>query len=149
MALKDKISEDLKTAMKSGDRLRLETLRMIRAAIIEMDKRGLGREMTGEEEVSVLLSAAKKRKEAIEEFTKGGRQDLADKEAKELEIINEYLPRPLSREEAESIVSRIIADMGASSAKDFGKVMPVAMKELKGKIEGKIVQEIVRTKLRT
>ncbi len=147
MSLKNRISEDLKAAMKSGDKVCLETLRMIRAQIIEMDKRGLNREMTEEEELSVLLSASKKRKEAIEEFRKGGRQDLVDKETKELGIINEYLPKPLTREEAESVVGRIISEVGASSAKDLGKVMSVAMKELKGKVDGKIVQEIVKSRL--
>lgn len=147
MSLKNRISGDLKAAMKSGDKIRLDTVRMIRAQIIEMDRRGLNREMTEEEEISVLLSASKKRKEAIEEFRKGGRQDLVDKEIKELGIINEYLPKPLTREEVESVVGRIISEAGAGSAKDLGKVMSVAMKELKGKVDGKVVQEIVKSRL--
>ena len=93
------------------------------------------------------MTAAKKRKEAIEMYEKGGRADLAGQEQRELEIINTYLPRPMSKEEAEQLVNKIIAQTGATSAKDFGKVMPLAMKELKGRIDGKVVQDVVRQKL--
>jgi uncharacterized protein YqeY len=144
MSLKDKISEDLKSAMKSGDVIRRETLRTIRAAIIELDKRGVHREPTEEEELQVIIGATKKRREAIELFEKGGRKDLVDQEMKELEIINEYLPRQLTLQEVESRIQDIIAQVGTNSAKDFGKVMPVVMKELRGKAEGKLIQETVR-----
>jgi uncharacterized protein YqeY len=80
-------------------------------------------------------------------YQKAGRTDLADQEQRELEIINEYLPKQMSREEAEDIVKKIIQEVGAVSAKDFGKVMPAAMKELKGKIDGKVVQEVVKQQL--
>ena len=80
-------------------------------------------------------------------YEKGGRADLAEQEQRELEIISSYLPKPMSKEEAEQLVSTIIAQTGATSAKDFGKVMPLAMKELKGKIDGKVVQDVVRQKL--
>jgi uncharacterized protein YqeY len=103
--------------------------------------------MTEEEEVSLLLSEAKRRKESIGEFAKGGRSDLVEKESKELEIVNEYLPRPMSREEAGRVVEHIIHDMGDTSAKEFGRIMGLAMKELRGKIDGKIVQEIVKGRL--
>jgi uncharacterized protein YqeY len=149
VSLKERISEDLKRAMKSGDKVRLSALRMIRARILEMDKRGLNREMTEEEEVSLVLSEAKKRRESIDEFTKGGRNDLVEKESKELEIVNEYLPKPLSREEARNVVEHIIKDLGGISGREFGKIMALAMKELRGKIDGKIVQEIVKSKLET
>jgi uncharacterized protein YqeY len=147
MTLKDKINEDLKTAMKAGDKTRTETLRMLRAAIIEMDKRGVGREMTEEEEMGVLLSEVKKRKESVEEFEKAGRSELVEEEKRKLHIINEYLPKQLLREEVETIIARIIGEAGATSTKDFGKVMPTAMKELKGKTDNKLIQEIVRAKL--
>ncbi len=147
MTLTERIHQDLKAAMKAGDPVLLNTIRSIRAQIIELSKRGTGTEITPDDETSILLGAAKKRKEAIEMYEKGKRQDLADQEKRELEIINGYLPKPLTKEEAERIIQKIIADSGAASSKDFGKVMPLAMKELKGKLDGKFIQEIVRQKL--
>jgi len=147
MALAEKINDDLKAAMKSGDSIKLNTIRSIRTRIIEFSKRGTGSNITPEDEMTILLSEAKKRKEAIEMYQKAGRTDLSDQEQRELEIINEYLPKQMSREEAGEIVKKIIKEVGATSAKDFGKVMPAAMKELKGKIDGKIVQEVVKQQL--
>ncbi|MGD0339371.1 MAG: GatB/YqeY domain-containing protein [Bacteroidota bacterium] len=144
MSLKEKISKDLTSAMKSGDVIRRETLRTLRAAFIELDKRGVKREPTEEEELQVIIGATKKRKEAIEQYEKAGRKDLVDQETKELAIINEYLPQQLTLQEVESRIQEIIAQTGASSAKDFGKVMPVAMKELRGKVDGKIIQATVK-----
>ena len=145
MALLDKIGEDLKSAMKAGAKLRLETLRTVRAGLLEkqVEKRPSGG-MTAEDEITVLLAAAKKRKEAIEIYRQNGRNDLADTEQKELEIIQEYLPKQMTAEEIESVVKRIISETGASAPTDFGKVMPLAMKELKGKCDGKMVQETVK-----
>ena len=147
MALTEKINDDLKAAMKSGDSIKLNTIRSIRSKIIELSKRGTGSTMTPEDELTILLSEAKKRKEAIEMYQKGGRTDLSDQEQRELEIINEYLPKQMSREEAGDMVKKKIQEVGAISGKDFGKVMPAAMKELKGKIDGKVVQEIVKEQL--
>jgi uncharacterized protein YqeY len=112
-----------------------------------MDKSGLNREMTEEEEIQLLRRQVKMRKESIELFESGGRMDLVEKEKKQLEIIMEYMPKPMSNEEAEKIVIKIIEETGANSQKDFGKVMGAAMKELKGKIDGKIVQEMIKSKL--
>jgi uncharacterized protein YqeY len=147
MALSEKINDDLKAAMKSGDSIKLNTIRSIRSRIIELSKRGTGSSITIEDELTILLSETKKRKEALEMYQKAGRTDLADQEQRELEIINEYLPKQMSKEEAEDIVKKIIQEVGAVSAKDFGKVMPAAMKELKGKIDGKVVQEVVKQQL--
>ncbi len=146
MSLQEQISTDLKNAMKSGDRLRLETLRSLRAALLEkqIERRGGGATMSPEDEVAVLLSAAKRRKESIEQFGRGGRQDLVDQESSELAIIQEYLPRQMSRDEVRKTLEAIIVETGARSAADFGKVMPAAMKELKGKADGKVVQELVK-----
>lgn len=145
MTLIDKISEDLKVAMKSGDKLRLETLRTIKAGFLEkqVEKRPNGG-ISNEDEISVLISAAKKRKESIEIFRNAGRNDLADQEEKELGIIQEYLPKQLSSVEIEEIVRNKIIEIGAVGARDFGKVMPNVMKELKGKADGKLVQETVK-----
>ena len=147
MTLTEKINDDLKAAMKSGDSIKLNTIRSIRSKIIELSKRGTGSTMTPEDELTILLSEAKKRKEAIEMYQKAGRADLFEQEQRELEIINEYLPKQMSREEANDIVKKIIIEVGAGSSKDFGKVMPAAMKELKGKIDGKVVQEVVKQQL--
>jgi len=147
MALTEIINEDLKAAMKSGDSVKLNTIRSIRAQMIELAKRGTGTSITPEEEVSSLLASAKRRKEAIEMYEKAGRNDLADQEKRELDIITAYLPKQMSREEVEILVQKIIGNIGATSLKDFSKVMPIAMKELKGKIDGKIVQEVVKQQL--
>ena len=147
MALTEIINEDLKAAMKSGDSVKLNTIRSIRAQMIELSKRGTGTSITPEEELTALLAAAKKRKEAIGIYEKAGRNDLADQEKRELDIISTYLPKQMRREEVEVIVKKIIGDIGATSSKDFSKVMPVAMKELKGKIDGKVVQEVVKQQL--
>ncbi|HAL56186.1 MAG TPA: glutamyl-tRNA amidotransferase [Bacteroidetes bacterium] len=147
MSLNERINSDMKEAMKSGERTRLETLRTIRAHIIELQKRGTGAEITVDDELSVLMTAVKKRKEAIELYDKAGRTDLAEQERRELDIISTYLPRQVSREDAERLIGQIIVDAGATTAKDFGKVMPLAMRDLKGKFDGKTVQEIVKAKL--
>ena len=97
--------------------------------------------MNEEDELAVLNSAAKRRKESIELFLAGGRKEMADQEAEELAIIQEYLPRPMTAQEVEDVVRRVIQEAGASGAKDFGKVMPAAMKQLKGKADGKHVHE--------
>jgi uncharacterized protein len=146
MTLKEKISEDMKSAMKSGDRIRLETLRTLRAVLLEreIEKRGAGPAMTPEDELGVLTSAAKKRRESIEQFQKGGRMDLVDQESKELAIIQEYLPKQMSVEELTSLVKGVIAETAAASAADFGRVMPGVMKLAKGKADGKVVQDLVR-----
>ncbi|MBI2429284.1 MAG: GatB/YqeY domain-containing protein [Ignavibacteriales bacterium] len=147
MNLKDKITEDLKSAMKSGEKLRIETLRMLRAQILEFEKSGMNRAMTDDDDMKILLSSVKKRKESIEQYEKAGRKELADQELKEIEIIQAYLPKQMTKEEAEIVIVKVIAEVGATSVKDFGKVMPAVMKELKGKVDGKIINEIVKQKL--
>ncbi len=151
MTLKETLSDHIKNAMLQKDALRLGTLRMIKAKLLEKevekrtspDKVGV----TAEDEMQVLISSAKMRKESIEEFEKAGRKDLADKERAELEIIQEYLPKQMSREEVEKIVNELAASLGAQTQKDFGKLMGAVMKELRGKVDGKIVQEVVKAKL--
>lgn len=149
MNLRERVSEDLKSAMKKGDKVRLETLRTMRAVLLEkeIEKRGAGPGMTPEDEVATLTSAAKKRKESIELFTKGGRPELARQEELELAIIQEYLPRQLTEEEISVFVAEAIAGTGAAGPGDFGKVMPLVMKQVKGKADGKVVQELVRKAL--
>ena len=103
--------------------------------------------MTAEDEMQVLMISAKMRKESIEEFDKAGRKDLADKERAELEIIEKYLPKQMSRDEIVRLVSELAAQLGVQSQKDFGKLMGAAMKELRGKADGRTVQEVVKERL--
>lgn len=143
MNLKEKINEDLKNAMKSGEKLKLETIRSIRALILEFEKSGTGKELTPEEEVRMLSTAVKKRKDSAEQYRGGGRIDLAEKEEAEMNIILEYLPKQLNEEEVTAKVKELAAQLGASTKADFPKLMPAAMKELKGMADGKMVKSIV------
>ena len=147
MALTQQINSDLKAAMKSGDKTKLETLRMLRAQIIEFEKKGFNREMNDDDELGILISAAKKRKEAIDQYTAAGRMDLAEQESKELEIISAYLPKQMSREEAAAVVAVLIVQTGAAGLREMSKVMPLAMKELKGKVDSKVISDLVKEKL--
>ena len=142
MNLKGKINEDLKSAMKEGDKTRLTTVRSIRALILEFEKSGSGKELTAEEEIKLLSSAAKKRKDSIEQFKNAGRNDLADKEEAELNILMSYLPKQLSEEEIDIEVKR-----NAGSKEDFPRLMPEVMKQLKGKADGKMVKKSVENYL--
>ena len=143
MGLREKINEDMKTAMKSGDKIRLETIRSVRALILEFDKSGANRELTPDDEIAMLSTGVKKRKESVEMFTKAGRMDLADKESAEFKILQEYLPKQLSEEEIISEIKTIAAEVGVSTKADFAKLMPAAMKQLKGKTDGKTVKALV------
>ena len=140
MNLKEKINEDLKSAMKEGDKTKLTTVRSIRALILEFEKSGTGKELTGEEEIKLLSSAAKKRKDSIEQFKNAGRDDLAEKEEAELNILMSYLPKQLTEEEIDKEVKRIGEEINAKSKDDFPKLMPEVMKQLKGKADGKLVK---------
>lgn len=150
MSLKDRISDEIKTAMKAKDKLRLETVRGIKKVILEResDIRAKGRKsLNEEEELAVVMQLAKQRRDSIKQFTEAGRDDLADKESKELAILEEYLPAQLSDAEVEAAVDEIIAQVGASGPRDMGKVMGPVMKKLQGKADGGKVQAIVKTKL--
>jgi hypothetical protein len=144
MALAETINEQMKTAMKSGDKLRLETLRSLRALILEFEKSGAGRAMTEEDEQKMLLTASKKRKDAIEQFRNAGRTEAADKEAAELAIIQEFLPKQMNEAEVETAVKAIIESTGAKTPQEVGKVMGAAMKELRGKADGNLVQAVAK-----
>jgi uncharacterized protein YqeY len=143
MSLTDRINQELKDAMKSGNKIRLETIRSIRALILEFEKSGIGKELAAEDELKMLLSAAKKRKESIEQFRNAGRTELAEKEEAELKIIEEFLPKQLSVEEIKNEIKKIASEIGASAKEDFVKLMPASVKALKGKADGKQIKEIV------
>jgi hypothetical protein len=150
MSLKDTIGEDIKTAMKAKDKIRLETVRSIKKAILEKEVslRPSGQDsLTEEQEIELLAQQAKQRRDSIEQYRNGGREDLAAKEAEELKIIESYLPKQLDDEELNTIIEEIIASVEATNIKDLGKVMGVAMKQLKGKADGKKIQTLVKDKL--
>ncbi|NTU93478.1 MAG: GatB/YqeY domain-containing protein [Chlorobiaceae bacterium] len=150
MSLKERIDLELKESLKSGDKCRLNTIRSIRAAFLEKEvsvRVGGKAVLSDEQELEVLVSLAKKRRDAIEQFTAGNRADLAENEAAELKVIEEYLPAPVSDEEVESVIREIVARSGATSMKDMGKVMGEAMKALKGKADGTKVQNVVKSML--
>lgn len=147
MSLTETINEQLKTAMKSGDKLRLETLRSLRAGILEFEKSGVDRAMTPDDEFKILNSAAKKRKDAIEQYEAVGRTDAAEQERSELAIIMEFLPEQMSREEIAAAVSDIARQIGASQQSDFGKLMGAATKALKGKADGSAIQQAAKALL--
>lgn len=150
MSLKDQIGEDIKTAMKAKDKVRLETVRSIKKLILEKEStiRAEGQEeLTEAQELDLLTYLAKQRRDSVEQYRAAGREDLAEAEAQELAIIEEYLPQQLSDEEIAAEIDRIIAEVGASSPKEMGKVMGPAMQQLKGKADGKKVQEMVKSKL--
>jgi len=150
MSLKDRISEDIKTAMKAKDKVRLETVRSIKKVILEKEVsvRPQGQEsLTESQETEVLVQQAKQRREAIEMFRQAGRDDLVEQQVQELAIIEEYLPKQLSDEEVGAVVDEVMALVGASSIKDMGKVMDPVMQQLKGKADGQKIQAIVKAKL--
>lgn len=148
MALIEQINDDLKEALKAGDSFTVEVLRGVNAVFknksIEKRGKGLEEELKEEEVLEILGREVKKRKEAIDLYLQGGRSELAEKENKEIELIQKYLPKQLSREEVEKVVEEVI---NRAESKDFAVVMKEAMGELKGKADGKIVSEVVREKL--
>jgi hypothetical protein len=146
MNLQEKLNEDYKAAMKSGDKLRVETLRLLRAQLKDA-KINKMEALTPEEEIAALSNAAKKRREAIEMYKQGGRNDLLEKEAAELAIISSYLPQALSTDEITQIIDTAIKETGAAAAGDLGKVMGKIMPQVKGRADGKLVQQMVRERL--
>ncbi len=144
MPLKQQLSDDLKQAMLAGDDLRKSTLRMLIAAIGNAEVAGSTRqELTDAEVMQVLSKQAKQRRESIEEFKKGNRQDLADKEEAELCVLETYLPSRMSREEVEAEAKKVVAETGASGPSDKGKVMKELMTRLAGQADGRDVNEVV------
>lgn len=144
MGLEQKINEEMKEAMKSGQKERLETLRSIRAAIIEFSKSGIDREMNNEDEIKILNMLAKRRKDSIDMYASAGRNDLKEKEEFELTVIQEFLPPQLSDDEIKEIIQGVVTETGATSPKDMGKVIGASMKKLSGKADGTKVQQIVK-----
>src|SRR5688572_1886649 len=147
MSLEQTLSADIVTAMEAKDQTKLTALRMLKTALTNKSIEK-GRALDGAEELQVVSTLVKQRRDSIEQFTKGGRQDLADKEQAEITILNGYLPASASDEEVAAAVDAAVAETGATSAKDMGKVMKAVMAALSGKtVDGKKVSEAVKARL--
>lgn len=146
---KQDLQNELKESMLARDELKTSVLRMLLSAInyYEINKGGAGYEATDEDVLSVIQNQAKQRKDSIEQFEKGQRQDLADKEKKELELLQKYLPEQMSEDQVRTIVKETIEQTGATSMQDMGKVMGALMPKLKGKADGGLVSKIVKEEL--
>jgi uncharacterized protein YqeY len=145
MSLEQKIMADLKTAMLAKDEKSLRSLRAIKAAILlAKTSEGAAGEIKEEDEVKLLQKLVKQRKDSLEIFQQQNRTDLAQKEQEEIEVIEKFLPKQLSGEELKAIIAAIIAETGASSPADMGKVMGVATKQLAGKADGKAISAVVK-----
>ena len=146
MILFDRLTEEMKKAMKSREQEKLAIIRLLRGYIKNesIDKR---RDLSEEEEIAVLNSAAKKRKESIQAFREGNREDLVQKEEYELKVINSYLPQPRTHAEILTIIDAAIAQVGAKTLNDLGKVMPLVMQQVKGRADGKEINALVRSRL--
>ena len=143
MPLVDEIQKDMYKAMKEKEKERINALRNIigKLKYRYIDK---GDKLTEQEEIKVIQSLAKQRRESIEMYKQGGRNDLVETETKELSIIEEYLPQAMSEEEVRRLVRETVKETGAESMSDLGKVMPLVMKKGAGKVDGKIAQEMLR-----
>jgi len=143
---KSQISDDLKTALRSGDKLRLSVLRLLSALIKnrEVEKRG---PLTDAEILQAIIASCKQRQDSIEQFKQGGRADLVEKESAELSILQSYLPAPLTGDELRALIRQAIQDTQAASPKDMGKVMAALMPKVTGRADGKAVSALVREML--
>lgn len=146
---KQKLQEELKQAMLAKDELKKSVLRMLLSAInyYEIQKGGAGYETSDEDVLAVIQKEVKQRKDSIEQFKIGNRQDLVDKETRELEILQTYLPKQMTEEEIREIVKEIISQIGATTVTDMGKVMAVVMPKLKGRADGSLVSQLVKQEL--
>ncbi len=158
MALKQKLYDDLKASMKNGDKVRLSVIRMVQSTLKnrEIDDRvkpadpndkRTPEQKDDENVLSVLKTLLKQRKDSIEQFAAGGRQDLVDQETAEMKILESYLPQQMTREELEPVVSAMIQATGASTAKDMGTVMKAVMAKIQGRADGKLISDLVKAKL--
>lgn len=150
MSIKEKILNDIKESMKAKQADRLRVLRSLKAKLMEKEiseRKGGEATISDEQAVEVLMKAAKQRKESIEQFEKGGRDDLAAKEKKELEVIDDYLPKMMSEDEIRTKAINKIDELGASGMEDMGKVMGALMPELKGKADGSLISSVVKEEL--
>lgn len=147
MSLMEKLTADMKEAMKSGEKERLSVIRLVRGAVRQAEIDGK-KTLNDDEIISVITKEVKMRRDSIEEFERGGRMDLVEKTQAEIAILMPYLPDQLTVDEVKQIVQTAVAEVGATTAKDMGKVMGVLMPRVKGRADGKLVNEIVRSFLK-
>lgn len=145
-SLSDQIMADMKQAMKDKDKIKLNTVRMIKSALMN-EKIKLGHDLSADEELTVLNREKKQREESIAEFTKAKRDDLVNSTKKELAVVEKYMPKQLSKEELDDIVKKTVSDVGAKSKSDFGKVMKALMPKIKGRADGKEASALVKNHL--
>ncbi|HEY4485579.1 MAG TPA: GatB/YqeY domain-containing protein [Nitrospiria bacterium] len=145
MSLQQRITDEMKTAMRDGDSLRVSVIRMLRASFKnkEIDK-GKGETLTEQDVLEIVVSAVKQHKDSIDQFQKGGRMDLVSKEEKELEILQAYLPKSLSLDELRETARILIKEIGAQGPKDMGKVMKALMPQVTGRVDGSAVSQVVK-----
>lgn len=146
MSLADKLSQDLKQAMKDKDKTRLSVIRMVRAAVMNRQIE-TGTPLTDDEMVSIVQKELKQRQDSLQAFESAGRSDLIQAVKLEIEILHEYMPAQLSDEELQQIVADIIAEVGATSKGDMGRVMSAVMPKVRGRADGKRVQQAVQSRL--
>jgi uncharacterized protein YqeY len=146
MGLEERLVEEMKQAMKSNDKAKLSTIRMIRSAVKNKEIE-LRKPLDDDSIFRVIQGMVKKSEESIEQFKAGGRMDLVEKETKEIEIMKSFLPQPLSREEVLKVIDQTIEETKASSLKDLGKVMKTLMPKLGGKVDGTLVNQLVKERL--
>jgi len=141
--LREQVTKDMATALKAGEKDKLSTLRMLLSAVKykEVDAK---HQLSDEEVIAVISTLLKQRQDSVEQFRKGGREDLVEKESKEIEFLRAYLPPQLSEEEVRDIIKKAAAETGAAGQKDMGKLMKVVMPQVKGKADGKLVNDIVK-----
>ena len=148
MSLRDRLTEDLKLAMKARDQLRMDVIRMIKAAVLNKEVE-IKKDLDDAEMSRIMTTMIKQRKESVEQFEKGQRAELAAKERQEISIIEAYLPKAISPDELDRTVDAVIRESGATSAKDMGAVMKAVMARLAGQpVDGKHVSDLVRSKLK-
>ncbi|MCR5186996.1 MAG: GatB/YqeY domain-containing protein [Clostridia bacterium] len=141
--LKDNLMNDLKEAMKDKDEIKKNTVQMVRAAILQIEK-DKGIKVEDDKIIEIIAKEVKGKKDALNDFTRGGRQDLVDQTNKEIEILQKYLPKQLSIEEIEEIIKKVVADVGATSMKDIGAVMKEAKSRIGAGSDGRTINEVVK-----
>ncbi len=145
MSISNQINDDIKKAMLAREEAKLRALRSIKAALLlAATEKGAAEEVSDEKAIQILQKLAKQRKDSLEIFTQNNRPELALKEQEELDVINTFLPVQMDESELRSVLEKIIAEVGATSAADTGKIMPVAMKQLAGKADGKTIGALVK-----
>jgi len=147
MSLMEKLTADMKEAMKQGEKERLSVIRLVRGSVRQAEIDGK-KTLSDDEIIGVITKEVKMRRDSIEEFERGGRSDLVEKTQAEIAILMPYLPAQLSPDEVRQLVETAVAEVGATTAKDMGKVMGVLMPRVKGRADGKLVNEIVRSLLK-